>query len=834
MSHVLSIFKKSKFCMLIMIFLRFFCEETYWPSVGITLGYAAMMACTQKLEKSNISNNRFVLLMAHFITFIKVLTSISATIRKNEEFPRGLSIGVVISLILTMESMKTIEPDYRKSIKFFMFYWSIYLGSLCMYYQTIIIEEVVTFIALFYLVFEIYKENYYLSDSLTEIFYDFHNDPVIIFDDFMNIKCNKNFLMCFGNLVSCEKIRHHSQMLTKILNPQKRIFELKKDGVVKLSLLDIFTKYKNSMNQKEVIVRDKGKEKIFMLTIYKLENLYHSKVICTLKDTTNIHQLNQAKSQVEFRSVIMGCLTHELRTPVNCAVSILDTLQDYLHDSREARKLMSICKSTIELLRSLTEDFIDFTRFENNKGLPIQKEAVDLSKFFDDIENIFVFQAEEKGITFEINMDKSLPSTIRTDPKRLKQIILNLLSNSFKFTQKGKIAINLYCKKVNVDQERLRLGGNDNHDMTQTIIGLKSPPVTIQEVSMPTLKGLLMTKTSMSKFRPSSNQKNSENENDLSEESFLYKFLHIEVTDTGCGMDKKNLSELFTKFKTGNKQGMNANGLGLGLYLSKEISEKLGGDISCDSIRGKGSTFTIRLPFDSLKEVKSILNKFQPSKFIHKSESPHSIKIEEAFSEFTAINTPLDGFDQQYSSKPLKKISSFYEEEKSCYSFNKGNRKRGGSLLGSSKSSKIDSFFTEQPQTKIQPRKKCDCKILVVDDVPFNILSIEMLIKNKFNLEIEKAFSGEEAIAAVKNKLSNPCCQVFPLIIMDYYMPPGINGADTAAKIREILGDKKCKIVLLTAQREGDFDYNKSNQYFDGFFSKPIKIEEIEGLINEV
>lgn len=407
--------------------------------------------------------------MAHLITFLKVLTSVSATIRKNEQPPTGLHTGVVISFILTMESMKAIEPDYRKAIKYFIFYWSIYLVCLWAYYQVILVEEILTFFGLFWLTFEIYKEKYYLSNSLTEIFFDFNNDPVIIYDDEGKIKWNNVFLKLFGSLVNFEKIRHHSQMLTKILNPQKRIFELKKEtGMVNVSLSDLFEK-QGDMSQKKIVLKSKDGEKIFMVTFNKLENIYDSKTVWVLKDTTNIHQLNKVKSQVEFRSVIMGCLTHELRTPVNWAISILDTLSFYLQDTEEAKKLMSICKSTIELLKSLTEDFIDFTRFENNKGLPVQKEHVDLGSFFHEIENIFVFQAEEKGIKFEINMDDSLPMAIRTDPKRLKQIVLNLLSNSFKFTQRGKISINLYSRRINFLQGEV-LVEDDNEDMMKTIV----------------------------------------------------------------------------------------------------------------------------------------------------------------------------------------------------------------------------------------------------------------------------------------------------------------------------------------------------------------------------
>lgn len=79
--------------------------------------------------------------MAHFITIIKVLTCISATIRKNETPPTGLQTGVVICLLLTMEAMKAIEPDYIKATKMFCLYWTFFLISLCIYYQEFMFEQ---------------------------------------------------------------------------------------------------------------------------------------------------------------------------------------------------------------------------------------------------------------------------------------------------------------------------------------------------------------------------------------------------------------------------------------------------------------------------------------------------------------------------------------------------------------------------------------------------------------------------------------------------------------------------------------------------------------------
>ena len=74
MSHLLKIFNKSKNIMLVMVASRIVFEQNIYSAFGIFVGYLIMVACTNKLEKSNISNNRSILLMTHFITLIKVAT----------------------------------------------------------------------------------------------------------------------------------------------------------------------------------------------------------------------------------------------------------------------------------------------------------------------------------------------------------------------------------------------------------------------------------------------------------------------------------------------------------------------------------------------------------------------------------------------------------------------------------------------------------------------------------------------------------------------------------------------------------------------------------------
>jgi signal transduction histidine kinase len=476
--------------------------------------------------------------------------------------------------------------------------------------------------SLFWLVYEIYKENYELSNSLTEIFYDFNSDPILIYEDETLIKCNKVFLSYFGKLVKYEEFVHHSQMLTEITNPNKVLFEFYQGGNINtISLLEVIRQQKE-MDQKELILKKEGGDKIFMFTFYRLENIHNNKTIWTFKDTTHIHQLQKVKSQVEFRSVIMGCLTHELRTPVNCVISILKSMQDYIVDSDEARKLLTIWQGTIEMLRSLTEDFIDFTRFENEKGLPIRMENIEIKKFFTQIKDIFGFQAEEKGLSFSVNYTPEVPEIIYTDPKRLKQVVINLLSNSFKFTQKGNIEINLSVQMSNIPIPAKELEDGFIFDASKTMMH-KSMQCYPKKLGPSKLK-----------MRTSLDLENIWERNKR-------KFLFIEVSDTGIGMEEKDIKELFSKFGTGkNSRGLNTNGLGLGLYLSKEILQNLHGDISCESISGIGSTFKIKLQFDSRYEIKELLNNRQESKsqIFGRKESELEMMYED-FEEFKNYDT---------------------------------------------------------------------------------------------------------------------------------------------------------------------------------------------------
>jgi hypothetical protein len=135
------------------------------------------------------------------------------------------------------------------------------------------------YVALFWMIHGIYKENYSLSNSLTEIFYEFHNDPIVFYEGDNDIKVNKSFLSHFDFLVKTKLVKHHSQMLTEVDNPDEIMFTMMIDEVdEKISLLDVL-KNKKAMEQVELSIMKNGIEKVFVFTFYLLENIYDSKTV---------------------------------------------------------------------------------------------------------------------------------------------------------------------------------------------------------------------------------------------------------------------------------------------------------------------------------------------------------------------------------------------------------------------------------------------------------------------------------------------------------------------------------------------------------------------------
>ena len=145
---------------------------------------------------------------------------------------------------------------------------------------------------------------------------------------------------------------------------------------------------------------------------------------------------NQAKTQ------FLAKVSHELRTPLNAIKGYVQLLKLSLTEPKHLRQL-DIIESSSSLLLSVVNELLDFSRIEEGK-INIQSHAIELSKISNAIENMFINQIETDEVSFKVMFDPRIPKIVYGDENKIKQILINLISNAIKFTNYGKIDVLIY------------------------------------------------------------------------------------------------------------------------------------------------------------------------------------------------------------------------------------------------------------------------------------------------------------------------------------------------------------------------------------------------------
>ncbi|MGB3267407.1 MAG: HAMP domain-containing sensor histidine kinase [Microcoleus sp.] len=262
--------------------------------------------------------------------------------------------------------------------------------------------------------------------------------------------------------------------------------------------------------------------------------------------TEDLHEAKvAAEAANRSKSAFLANMSHELRTPLNAIINYSEMLQEDAQDSGsedflpDLEKIQTAGKHLLDMI----SDILDISKIEAGH-VTLYLENFDVATMIEEVMTTAQPLVEKKGNALALKTKGEL-GTMYADQPKVRQILLNLLSNAAKFTEKGVITI-----------------------------------------------GVERIKTEKTKQPKKHKNKDSNSASNYSSQILIFR-----VTDTGIGMTDEQLEQIFKPFtqadaSTTKKYG----GTGLGLTISQRLCQILGGEISVESENGKGSTFIVSLP----------------------------------------------------------------------------------------------------------------------------------------------------------------------------------------------------------------------------------------------
>jgi signal transduction histidine kinase len=262
-----------------------------------------------------------------------------------------------------------------------------------------------------------------------------------------------------------------------------------------------------------------------------------------------------AEAASKAKSEFLANMSHELRTPLNAILGFTQVMSRDLQLSNEQREYLRIINRSGEHLLDLINDVLDLSKIE--AGLSsLYKSSFDLYRLLDSLEEMLQIKAEQKNLQLIFNVPSNVPHYIKTDPKKLRICLINLLGNAIKFTENGTVTLRVSAGLETEEEDT----GNS---LSNLCTSFSSP-------------------------------------------SLFPNTLHFELEDTGPGIAPAEMAGLFDAFvqtETGRKF---AEGTGLGLAITRNFVQLMGGEIQISSVLGEGTIFKFDIKIDEPDSIELI------------------------------------------------------------------------------------------------------------------------------------------------------------------------------------------------------------------------------------
>ena len=498
-----------------------------------------------------------------------------------------------------------------------------------------------------------------------------------------------------------------------------------------------------------------------------------------VQNHTNSLRLERA---LKTRSAFLTNMSHEIRTPLNAIIGMSEILLRRDVHGAARNDVVSIHNAGTGLL-AIINDILDYSKMESG-GFKIINDEYDLPGLVTEVVSLMSFRLKEKDVRLMVNINPAVPRRLIGDEVRIKQILVNLLGNAVKFTERGYIILSVDWDFIN--------NGETN--------------------------------------------------------------LTLKVADTGIGIAEEEAKLLFDEFIQADAGAKSKHGgTGLGLYISKNLAQQMGGSISLESALGKGSTFTVTVknkvdnyvPFAAVSDENIMLGIYERDitlagllgvsldmlhikyRIISDTSDPDNfIDLTHIFFRKkwkNEVGRMLGGLDINPVCILLTEAGDDSETDTSIKKLmiNLFGLQIADCLNGEIKYFDRYSGFDTGEIVTIP-----DARALLVDDNITN-MAVAKGILAEYNILIDTAVDGAQALEMVQNR-------EYDIVFMDNMMPV-MDGIEATHRIRQLEGDyyKNLPIIALTALAGRGDRERFQTLGFDEFLSKPIDLNKMDIILHK-